>query len=25
MMSVWLRPDIVGLTDGRPIDLPTFA
>ncbi len=25
MMSVWLRSYIVGLTDGRPIDLPTFA
>jgi hypothetical protein len=25
MMSVWLRSYIVGLTDGRPIGLPTFA
>ncbi len=25
MMAVWLRSYIVGLTDGRPIALPTFA
>jgi hypothetical protein len=25
MMSVWLRSYIVGLTDGRPIGLPTFS
>jgi hypothetical protein len=25
MMIVWLRSYIVGLTDGRPIDLPTFG
>lgn len=25
MMNVWLRSYIVGLTDGRPIELPTFA
>jgi hypothetical protein len=25
MMGVWLRSYIVGLTDGREIDLPTFA
>ena len=25
MMTVWLRSYIVGLTDGRPIELPTFS
>jgi hypothetical protein len=25
MMGLWLRSYLVGLTDGRPIDLPTFA
>jgi hypothetical protein len=25
MMSVWLRSYIVGLTDGRPVGLPTFT
>ena len=25
MMTLWLRSYLVGLTDGRPVSLPTFA